>query len=66
MYSVKSNTIKDLILDSGFNPDTPFIMVLIEESKSRNLAHRKVAERIASMPLDKFFDCLGYVEEDVV
>ena len=41
-------------------------MVFIEESKVWRLVPRKVDEGIAFMPLDEFFDCLGYVEEDAV
>ena len=41
-------------------------MVLIEEVKDRRLIAQEVGKSIASMPLDILFDCLSYVEEDVV
>ncbi len=44
----------------------PFIMILIEKSKTERLVPREVGKRIAFMPLEKFFDSLGCVEEDAV
>ncbi len=41
-------------------------MVLIEVDKGGKLRPCQVGESIASMPLDKFFDCLGCMEEDAV
>lgn len=63
MYYVKSNTIKDLTPDPGFDLDIPFIIMLIEESKTGRLVFCKVGKGIASILLNKFFDCLGCVEE---
>ncbi len=41
-------------------------MILKEESKTGQLVPREVGEGIASMPLKKFLDSLGCVEEDAV
>ncbi len=38
----------------------------MEVDKGEKLRSRQVGEGIASMPLDKFFDCLSYMEEDAV
>lgn len=57
---------KDLILDLRFDPDTPIIIVLIKESKVRRWVSHEVSEKIVSIPIDKFFDYQGYVEEDIV
>ena len=44
----------------------PFIIILIEESKIEQLVSCEVEERMASMPLEKNFNSLNYIEEDVV
>ncbi len=49
-----------------FDPDTPFTMILIEESKTGRLIPHEVGEGIASMPLEEFLDSLNCVEEDAV
>ena len=41
-------------------------MVLMEVDKGEKLRSCQVEEGIASMPLDKFFDYLSCIEEDVV
>ena len=41
-------------------------MVLIEEGNIEYLITRKVDKRIALMVLDKFLDCLGCKEKNVV
>lgn len=66
MYWVKDNIIKNLIPDPEVDPDTPFIMVLIKEAKGGRLVFQKVSDGIASMLLDKFFDCLSNIKKNAV
>ena len=63
---MKSAKIRDPTPPSKYNPDTPFTMVLMEENKSGKLGSQEVGESIASMPLDKFLDCLNCAEKDAV
>ncbi len=43
-----------------------FTMILIEESKTRQLIPCKVGEEITSMPLEEFLDSLDCIEKDAV
>lgn len=63
---IKHNTIRNPTSLLDFDPDTLFTIVLMEVDKCGQLKPRQVRERIASITLDKFFDCLCYMEEDSV
>ena len=63
---MKSAKIKDPTLLSGYDPDTLFTIVLMEENKSGKLGPQEVEEDIASMPLDEFLNCFNCAEKDAV
>lgn len=44
----------------------PFIMILIEKSKTGQLISCKVGEKIAFILLEEFLNSLGYVEKDAI
>lgn len=48
------------------DPDISFIIVLIEKSKTGQLVPFEVKEKMAFIPLDKFFDYLDYIEKDAI
>ena len=52
--------------DPGFDPDTLFTMILIEENKTGQLVVYKIGKAIAFMSLKEFFDSLSCVEKDAV
>ena len=47
----------------GFNLDILFIIVFMEESNIRYLISCEIDKKIAFMPLDKFFNYLGYIKK---
>lgn len=63
---MKSIKIRDPTPHSDHNPNTPFIMVLVEENKSGKLGSQEVREGTASMPLDEFLYFLHYTEKNIV
>ena len=40
--------------------------MLIEENKVGSLVPHEVGKKIVSMLFNRFFDCLGYIEKDVI
>lgn len=66
IYYIKTNTIKDPSLDSRFDLDTSFIIIFREESKAEQWVPCKIGEEIAFILLEKFFDSLDYIEENIV
>ena len=63
---MKNAKIRDPTPRSEYDPDKPFTMVFMEENKSGKLGSQEVGEGIASMPLNKFLDCLNCAEEDTI
>lgn len=63
IYYVKSNTIKNLILDLRFDPNILFIIVILEKNQNKHLVYYKSSEKISFMLLDKDFDCLNYIKK---
>lgn len=55
-----------MIINLEFDPNIPFIIMLIEKNKTKYLMFCKVGKKIAYMPLDEFFDCLGGIKDDIV
>lgn len=63
---MKSTKMKNLISYSEYDPDTLFIIVIIEENQSEKLGSSEIKEGISSMPVDEFLNFFDWVEKNAV
>ena len=63
---MKSTKIRNLTPPSEYNLDTFFIIVFIEENKSKKLDPQEIKKGITFILFNKFFDFLNCAKKDVV